>query len=169
MESNLELGESFLEGSLRKKTQETSRVKATTTLIILIVLLSLNIPIADLLYTPPPYTSCRPLLPPTVDHHAKRPNQWAFLLVTNRLLRRRTHRELPWLDDYDELFVSWGYHLLHCTYTWRKMHQALLRGRPVDNYIGKYNHTAHCEAMLLAQHIEHNSTNTIIQTKFVSC
>ncbi|KAJ5083622.1 hypothetical protein N7456_013049 [Penicillium angulare] len=70
---------------------------------------------------------------------------------------------------YDELYVSWEYHLLHCTYAWRKMHRAILSGRPMDNYIAKYNHTAHCEHMLLAQWIERNTTNTIIQTKFVSC
>ncbi|KAJ5569721.1 uncharacterized protein N7459_009151 [Penicillium hispanicum] len=78
-------------------------------------------------------------------------------------------RDAVLTGEYDELFVSWEYHLLHCTYAWRKMHRALLHGRPVDGYIAQYTHTAHCEEMLLAQRIERNSTNTIIRTKFVSC
>ncbi|OJJ43566.1 hypothetical protein ASPZODRAFT_50745, partial [Penicilliopsis zonata CBS 506.65] len=59
---------------------------------------------------------------------------------------------------YDQLFVSWEYHLLHCTYAWRKMHRALLHGWPIDDYIAQYTHTAHCESMLLAQQIDRNST-----------
>ncbi|PWY96372.1 hypothetical protein BO94DRAFT_592027 [Aspergillus sclerotioniger CBS 115572] len=48
-----------------------------------------------------------------------------------------------------DLWVSWKYHIIHCTYMWRKMHRAMERGRPMDSHLRSYNHTVHCSQMLL--------------------
>lgn len=69
---------------------------------------------------------------------------------------------------HELLYVSWEYHLLHCTYMWRKMHRAVLAGKRVDGYIGNYNHTSHCEKMLM-ENTALDEINTIIRTKFVTC
>lgn len=196
MESNLEFGESLLKASPREMAQKASKIRSTAIFIIIVVLVFFNILVANLLYTPPPYKmstsptahcgSSRDEAKSTGCHFDPMSFSWLPTDCYDAELTKSFLglKEWQWFTDadgspaphesvlrgdYDELFVSWEYHLLHCTYTWRKMHRALLRGKPVDNYIGKYNHTAHCEMMLLAQHIERNSTNTIIQTKFVSC
>jgi len=70
--------------------------------------------------------------------------------------------------DHANLYVSWEYHLLHCTYMWRKLHRAALGSGMVDSYIGNYNHTSHCEMMLL-QEGDKEDINTVIRTKFVDC
>lgn len=71
--------------------------------------------------------------------------------------------------QYAELNVSWEYHLYHCTYMWRKMHRAVLNGKPLDSYVGNWAHTEHCEMMLLDRSKELNSHKTVIRRKFPDC
>lgn len=75
---------------------------------------------------------------------------------------------------HDGVFVSSEYHVLHCTYMWRKMHRALLNGRSIDSYIGDYSHTEHCEGMIhdygKAESVYGpESVNTVIWMKWPSC
>ena len=67
------------------------------------------------------------------------------------------------------LYVSWKYHLTHCTFMWKKLHRALLRRGAIDNYIGDLGHTEHCSRMLLTDGMNRTSTNTIIRRKFTTC
>jgi hypothetical protein len=46
------------------------------------------------------------------------------------------------------VYVSMEYHDAHCAYNWRKLHQAILRGTPIDSQIGEYQHTKHCSTAL---------------------
>jgi hypothetical protein len=78
-------------------------------------------------------------------------------------------REDVLAGKYDHLYVSWEYHRYHCTYAWRKLHRAVLRDGFVDSYIGSYDHTGHCEAMLVKYDDGNDHVNTLIRTKFVSC
>ncbi|KAH7386590.1 hypothetical protein BKA64DRAFT_581059 [Cadophora sp. MPI-SDFR-AT-0126] len=71
--------------------------------------------------------------------------------------------------DYSQLYVTQEYHMYHCTYMWRKMHRAALRGAVLDGYIRSMMHTEHCELMLMDHKSAINETNTIIFTKFVEC
>ena len=71
--------------------------------------------------------------------------------------------------SYDHLYVTQEYHMYHCTYMWRKMHRAIQNGQPLDGYIGKIEHTAHCEKMLVGSALALNLTNTLIFSKFVEC
>lgn len=73
---------------------------------------------------------------------------------------------------HDELFVSYDYHLAHCTFMWRKLHRAVLGvgNAGIDGYIGNYAHTRHCEMMILDMAgVEGSRLNTIIKTKFPTC
>ncbi|RFU26794.1 hypothetical protein B7463_g9541, partial [Scytalidium lignicola] len=42
------------------------------------------------------------------------------------------------------IYVSQEYHILHCAYTWKKLHRAVIRQTPIDSHIGSYKHTQHC-------------------------
>lgn len=76
---------------------------------------------------------------------------------------------------YPELYVSMEYHVLHCTYMWKKLHRAVSRGGPIDGYIGRYEHTEHCammieEAMGLASSGDRFvAVNTVITAKWPTC
>lgn len=60
------------------------------------------------------------------------------------------------------LFVTREYHDLHYAYTWRKLHRAVLLGRPIDSHVGDYHHhTIHCSTALSAQR-QPNASSTHI-------
>jgi len=65
------------------------------------------------------------------------------------------------------VYVNMRYHVLHCTFQWKRMHKALQRGT-IDSYIANYNHTKHCEEMLLDED-PGETRNTVIRMKFVEC
>lgn len=73
--------------------------------------------------------------------------------------------EHPWL------WVTREFHLYHCTYQWRKMHRAILQGRPMDAYIGNYTHTGHCEHVLVKEGdpLGWDIVDVQIRRKFVTC
>ncbi|KAE9364267.1 hypothetical protein N431DRAFT_298805, partial [Stipitochalara longipes BDJ] len=48
----------------------------------------------------------------------------------------------------DPMWVSNQYHEQHCKYTWMKLHRAVIRHKPIDNHIGRYEHTLHCSDAL---------------------
>lgn len=68
-----------------------------------------------------------------------------------------------------DLFVSMEYHLFHCTYMWRKLHRSMEGKAKVDSYIGNYNHTVHCEHMLLMGDVLLQERNTVIRVKYSRC
>ncbi len=71
--------------------------------------------------------------------------------------------------QHTDLFVSWEYHITHCTYMWKKMHRAILKGKPLDSYMGNLLHTMHCEKMLLDRTKGLEDRNTGILLKFARC
>lgn len=80
--------------------------------------------------------------------------------------------ELVSTGEFTDLYVEWEYHLVHCTTTWKKMHRALLRGglNAIDAYIGSYQHTLHCEDMLLSGYSASlKDVNTVIRIKYPDC
>ena len=70
---------------------------------------------------------------------------------------------------YDRLYVSQEYHMYHCTYTWRKMHRAILAGSVVDGYISDTHHTAHCEMQILDRSLPLDAISNSIYIKYASC
>jgi hypothetical protein len=89
----------------------------------------------------------------SLDSKGEKPATWEDVKAGNHL----------------QLYVTWEYHLVHCTYMWKKMHRAVSARRPLDSYIMNPMHTHHCEEMLLDRKVGLNEKNTIIKTKFPSC
>ncbi|KAK1850325.1 hypothetical protein CCHR01_07034 [Colletotrichum chrysophilum] len=77
--------------------------------------------------------------------------------------------------EYTGLYVNWEYHVRHCTAMWKKMHRAIILGngdgvKAIDGYIVVYEHTKHCEHMLLAgRNIAPDIINTRIAVKYPDC
>ncbi|KAJ5958815.1 uncharacterized protein N7479_005965 [Penicillium vulpinum] len=71
---------------------------------------------------------------------------------------------------YEELYATQEYHVFHCTYMWRKIHQALLDGSLIDGYIGDTHHTAHCERQIATfWDLNLNDTSTPVYVKYANC
>lgn len=66
-------------------------------------------------------------------------------------------------------FTTWEYHLVHCIYSLKLMHRALLHGRPVDNVTASYEHTEHCQRMFLNRTRDAQEVNSIALLKFLPC
>jgi hypothetical protein len=45
---------------------------------------------------------------------------------------------------YNGIHVTWGYHITHCIFMWRKLQRAMIAGNLVDSHIGSLEHTVHC-------------------------
>ncbi|KAI0520847.1 hypothetical protein F5B22DRAFT_54612 [Xylaria bambusicola] len=101
----------------------------------------------------------------------------------------RANHKLEWFVDPDKqhplsyeqimtgehtgLYVNWEYHVAHCTTMWKKMHRAILGDlgkSAIDGYIGSYDHTKHCEMMLLSDRdVALETINTRIAVKYPNC
>jgi hypothetical protein len=71
-----------------------------------------------------------------------------------------------------DLYSSWEQHLVHCLYTWRKLHRSHEIGRPVDSYIANINHTWHCGEQWIEQLNNPSAPqtlNTLIYVKYTKC
>ncbi|KAI4211032.1 MAG: hypothetical protein LQ351_006152 [Letrouitia transgressa] len=69
---------------------------------------------------------------------------------------------------HDALWAPQQYHMFHCTYMWKKMHRAILRHGPLDDDVASFDHTVHCEKMLLEPG-ELAEVNTLVTAEMVGC
>jgi hypothetical protein len=106
---------------------------------------------------------------------------WHFYLDGNTEFSQQT--EVPmeeWVGgDHKVLFADWKYHVVHCTYVWRKMHEAMEKHMPVDNEMMEMHHTKHCGMELLDEWLHEDQTCarlpdgepclTRLQAGFTSC
>lgn len=72
-------------------------------------------------------------------------NEWAFF--AHRNMTEPVSQEEAFHGNRT-LYVEWAYHKVHCTFIWRQMHRQYERGW-VDSHLGNYNHTLHCQHVLL--------------------
>lgn len=71
--------------------------------------------------------------------------------------------------QFPELYVTNAFHTTHCTFTWKQLHRALAVLGYLDSYIGNYEHTLHCEQMLLSRSLDLAQIETTIRRKFSTC
>ncbi|KAK4501091.1 hypothetical protein PRZ48_006897 [Zasmidium cellare] len=67
-----------------------------------------------------------------------------------------------------QLYVPWEYHIVHCTFMWRQMHRAYERGW-IDAHLGNYNHTLHCQQMILMNPEEAKTKTTGARLIYPEC
>jgi hypothetical protein len=53
------------------------------------------------------------------------------------------------LRGEQDLFVRDQFHVTHCTFMWRQMHRAFTVLKHIDSHLNNYNHTLHCQRVLL--------------------
>lgn len=99
---------------------------------------------------------------------------WTWYFDRNGIGKQLAPREEVLQGEHDNLYVSAEYHILHCTYMWRKMHRAVSTGKLIDGYIGNLHHTSHCEKMIVeAMEVDEEGkggvVNTVIRMKWPDC
>lgn len=75
--------------------------------------------------------------------------------------------------DLKAAWVTWEYHLVHCTFMWRMLHRKMLGplGKSaVNSYLGDMEHTIHCGRLLQnATQFRMKIINSEILPKFPDC
>lgn len=96
---------------------------------------------------------------------------WHSSKADSSIEANKVHFETVALGEHHHLWVTREFHLYHCTFQWRKMHRAILRGKPLDGYIGNYSHTEHCEGVLTNAVLDLGLgvVDVQIQRKFATC
>ncbi|KAH8691591.1 hypothetical protein BGW36DRAFT_388628 [Talaromyces proteolyticus] len=69
----------------------------------------------------------------------------------------------------DRLFVSWEYHIVHCTYMYMAMHRAYTVRGYIDSHLDDWNHTRHCQKILLERNMEDVDISTVGFLRFPEC
>jgi hypothetical protein len=81
-------------------------------------------------------------------------------------------QDVAFAGDWDFLWPTPDFHILHCIYQWRRLHRAMLEHRAIDDDVFSYDHTLHCTRMLLNWPNEirqGKNTTTIINSKVSYC
>lgn len=72
------------------------------------------------------------------------------------------------LQGEQNLFMRWKYHVVHCTFMWRQMHRAYECGY-IPSHLHAYNHTLHCQHILLARHMPYEVALTEGDVIYPTC
>ncbi|KUI54271.1 hypothetical protein VP1G_10659 [Cytospora mali] len=97
---------------------------------------------------------------------------WEYFIDLNRT--RPLSQELALTGEFAGLYTEFEYHLRHCTFLWKKMHRALLRGgggkMAIDSVTAGYSHTEHCSHMLMTRReVALDVINAVIVVKYPDC
>ena len=93
-------------------------------------------------------------------------NNWTFYADDKFTIP--VSQEIARQGDRTPLFVKWDYHIVHCTFMWRQMHRAYERGW-IDNHLGNYNHTLHCQKMMLMDPAASEHAITVARVIYPQC
>ncbi|KAH8668239.1 hypothetical protein BGZ60DRAFT_528567 [Tricladium varicosporioides] len=80
--------------------------------------------------------------------------------------------DMAFAGDWDYLWPTPDFHIIHCIYQWRRLHRAMLEHRAIDDDVFSYDHTLHCTRMLLnwPNDIKYGkNTTTIIDSRVSYC
>ena len=68
-------------------------------------------------------------------------------------------------------YVTAEYHFTHCTYMWRQMHRAYMLRGYIDEHLENWNHTLHCQGVLLGRgdEAEMRVVNTVGRIIYPRC
>ncbi|KAJ9606025.1 hypothetical protein H2200_009874 [Cladophialophora chaetospira] len=78
-----------------------------------------------------------------------RSNGWQY--YADKAGKRPVPYETAFRGTYN-LWVEWDLHIMHCTYMWRQMHRAFALTGFIDSHLSSYNHTLHCQKVLIEEH-----------------
>ncbi|KAG9243661.1 hypothetical protein BJ878DRAFT_509788 [Calycina marina] len=72
---------------------------------------------------------------------------------------------MAWETD---AWADWGMHLVHCTFMWRLQHLSMEKGW-TGIHVVNYNHTKHCQQVLLMDPVENRDIRTSAAVVYPRC
>lgn len=76
---------------------------------------------------------------------------WADMAMTIRLTPGQVGELAAKQEDQAYVWVSWGWHVSHCSFYWRKQSRMAERGLRVERRYSDESHIAHCHEAFLAR------------------
>lgn len=74
---------------------------------------------------------------------------WNFTWYADKAHTVLVPPERVFSGEFEKVYPNNLFHIKHCLHLWRKLHHAVLAGRPVDEDILDYEHTRHCTRMIM--------------------
>ncbi|KAI1322457.1 hypothetical protein F5Y16DRAFT_386598 [Xylariaceae sp. FL0255] len=93
---------------------------------------------------------------------------WNWSFYTDDQLTIPVRQDLAIQGELTDLYVSWHYHTVHCTFIWRQMHRAYEKGW-IDTHLRNYNHTMHCQNSFLIDDEEAAKMITMARLIYPEC
>lgn len=72
------------------------------------------------------------------------------------------------LKGDQDLWVTWEYHMVHCTFVWRQAQIGYERGW-IDSHVRSYPHTLHCQHMLNVDTIAPDDNIVLLNVQYPIC
>lgn len=92
-------------------------------------------------------------------------NNWTFYTEIHG--NDTVSTEIALMGERD-LWVTWEYHMVHCTFVWRQAQYGYERGW-IDAHVRSYPHTLHCQEMLLLKGIESDDNMILANVQYPVC
>jgi hypothetical protein len=93
-------------------------------------------------------------------------SDWTYYTDTSGM--RKVPASVAVLGETD-LYVSWDFHVKHCTYLWRQMHRAFALRGFIDSHLDNWGHTMHCQVVLLDRVIKSDVVNVKAAVRYPEC
>ncbi|KAH8693684.1 hypothetical protein BGW36DRAFT_383520 [Talaromyces proteolyticus] len=66
-------------------------------------------------------------------------------------------------------YVTWEYHVVHCTYMWMQMHRAYAERGFIDSHVDSWAHTRHCQVVSLEKSFTPETVNVEGKLRYPEC
>jgi len=76
---------------------------------------------------------------------------WADMAMTRQLKPEQVGALVDKPEDEAYVWVSWGWHVSHCSFYWRKQVRMAERGLRIERRYSDKSHVAHCQQVFMAR------------------
>lgn len=94
-------------------------------------------------------------------------HNWTFWTEQHGNASTITSMEEAFRGERD-LWVTWAFHMLHCTFVWREAQFGYERGW-IDAHVRSYPHTLHCQTMLMQRGIADDDNMILANVQYPEC
>ena len=98
--------------------------------------------------------------------YAGREDAWSYTLDNGTALTMEDLKR----GDYHHFTTSFGWHVVHCMYVWKRVHRVAMDAeKRMDSYTANYHHTEHCVKMIGGDPGGMKDSGTKIFVKYPVC
>jgi hypothetical protein len=91
---------------------------------------------------------------------------WRY--YTNSSATEEVPQAVAALGEMD-LYMTWEFHLSHCTFLWLQMHRGFTDRGYIDSHLDSWDHTKHCQTVILERKYGSEIVNVEGKVKYPEC